>query len=416
LRLFDDVLADLAADRLVAEACAEGIPEPQPGGRLVALGLGKVAAEMAAGARAALGARLSRAVVAAPAGAPDRFAGDRNITLLRGGHPLPDEGSIAAGEALLAAAGELGPRDAALILISGGGSALAEAPLSGVSLADLRALNEALLRSGAPIEEMNRVRAPLSRIKGGGLSRRLFEAGVRRALALVLVDVPNGGVAAVSSGPAASPLGSAADALEVLRRRAVAAPVAVVAALERAEAAAPVEPAPPIPHLALCDLRAPALVAAELAERRGWRSLVVQPAPLTGAPEPASGRFAAWLGAQVEGPTLFCASGELELAVPPDAPPGGRAQHLALLMARELRGREATFLAAGTDGRDGPTAHAGAVVDGRTWEEAERRGLEPERALRERSATAVLERLDATMPARPTGAHAGEAYLLLRHA
>src|SRR5438132_3854182 len=195
IALFRAVVEALSAERLVREACASGqAPRPGAGGRLAALGLGKAAPEMLAGAREAPGGALVPLAFAVPAGA----AGG---ALIAGGHPLPDEGSLRAGEALLSGAASLSAEDAALLLVSGGGSALAEAPRPPLTLEEVRAVNDALVRSGAPIEEMNCVRAHLSRLKGGGLARALHAAGVRRARALVLVDVPQGGPAAVSSGP-----------------------------------------------------------------------------------------------------------------------------------------------------------------------------------------------------------------------
>jgi hydroxypyruvate reductase len=110
----------------------------------------------------------------------------------------------------------------------------------------------------------------------------------------------------------------------------------------------------------------------------------------------------------------FAASGELEVRVPVGAPAGGRDQHLALLMAKRLRGTEAAFLAAGTDGRDGPTGSAGAIVGGATWEEAEQRGLNPDRALASFDAARVLGALGLLLPSRHTGAHAGDLFILRR--
>jgi len=332
-------------------------------------------------------------VVVAPLDAP----APSDARVLRGGHPLPDAGSLEAGEALLAAAGALRPADAALLLISGGGSALAEAPHPELALADVREINQALLTSGAPIEEMNCVRAHLSRLKGGGIARALHAAGVSRARALVAVDVPVGGVRAVSSGPAIGDPTTCADALALARKYAL-----PRAATRVRETLKPGEPADFIEHEAICDLRSP---AQEAARRAGARML----------DSPVRGTVEAFAEALARERAFICASGELEVRVPSGAPPGGRDQHLALLMALKLRGEPgAAFLAAGTDGRDGPTAAAGAMVDGSTWDEAERRGLQPARALAEFDAGRVLSPLGLLIPARHTGAHAGDLFLLRR--
>jgi glycerate 2-kinase len=403
IALFREVVAALSAERLVREACAAGrAPRPGPGGRLVALGLGKAAAEMLAGARAALGEGLDPLAFAVP-------AGSGGGVLIEGGHPLPDAGSLRAGEALLRGASSLGPNDAALLLICGGGSSLAEAPRAPLDLEEMRAVNDALLRSGAPIEEMNCIRAHLSRLKGGGLARALFAARVRRARALVLVDVPKGGPGAVSSGPAAADPTTFADAREIVRRRSIALPAGAAKLLEggpREETLKPGELADFVEHDVLCDMRGPASEAARLSKRS------TRTGPLVLGPVADLARQYAREAAQ---PGLFAASGEPELSVPANAPPGGRAQHLALLMARELRGRSAAFLAAGTDGRDGPTSAAGAAVDGSTWDDAERRGLRPGDAISRFDAAACLGALGATVPAFRSGAHAGELHLLLSH-
>jgi len=400
IALYRAVVEALSAERLVREACGRGLaPRPKPGGRLVALGLGKVAAEMLDGARQSLGEALEPLAIAVPRGT------GQGRGLIEGGHPLPDEGSLRAGEALLRAAASLRSQDAALLLLCGGGSALAEAPRPPLTLAEVRAVNDALLRSGAPIEEMNCVRAHLSRLKGGGLARTLHAAGVREARALVLVDVPQGGAAAVSSGPAAADPTTFAQAREIVRRRAIELPAAAIRLLEVGdETLKPGEPADFIHHAMLCDLRAPAQAAARLSRTAARIGRLVR-----GPVEEIAREYA---GAAAQ-PGLLAASGEPELRVPAEAPAGGRSQHLALLMARELRGRKAAFLAAGTDGRDGPTAAAGASVDGATWDEAERSGLRPGDALGRFDASACLAALGATIPSFRTGAHAGDLHLLL---
>lgn len=388
LELYEQVVAALDA-RALARAGASRAPTPGPGGRLVVLGVGKVAAELYEGARGG----ESEAVLVVPPDAP----APPGARILRGNHPLPDAGSLQAGEALLAAARSLGPADAALLLISGGGSALAEAPHPDLSLPDVRAVNQALLASGLPIEEMNCVRAHLSRLKGGGLARALYAAGVRRARALVAVDVPVGGVAAVSSGPASADPTTCEDALDLVRKYRL--PAAAGRVRETLKAG---EPADFVEHEPLCDLRSPALEAGRRAPAR------ILEAPVRGTVEVFAARLARERG-------FLCASGELEVRVPEGAPPGGRDQHLALLMARELRGEAgAAFLAAGTDGRDGPTESAGALVDGTTWEEAERKGLNPAQALASFDAGRVLGALGLLIPARHTGAHAGDLYLMRR--
>ena len=387
LALYEEVVGALNA-RDLARAAAARAPRPAPGGRLAILGLGKVAAELYEGVRGE-----GEAVLVVPRDAP----APAGAKVLRGGHPVPDAASIVAGESLLQAAGSLGPLDAALLLISGGGSALAEAPHPDLSLDDVRTVNQALLNSGAPIEEMNCVRAHLSRFKGGGLARALHARGLMRARALVAVDVPIGGVRAVSSGPAIADTTSSADALALVRKYSLPA-----AATRVRETLKPGEPADFIEHEALCDLRSPAI---EASRRRGLRMLE----------SPVRGSVEAFADSLLRERGFTCASGELEVRVPAGAPPGGRDQHLALLVARNLRGETGSaFLAAGTDGRDGPTAAAGAMADGSTWDEAERRGLQPARALAEFDAARVLSALGLLIPERHTGAHAGDLYLLRR--
>ena len=378
--IYEEIVAGLGARKLTQKACAGMSAAPG----LVVLALGKAAGEMFEGARDALGPIDGVLALKPDAPAPE------HARVVRGDHPVPDAGSLAAGEALFAGAARA--REA-LVLISGGGSALAEVPIDGLSLARLQQLNLALVRSGAPIEEMNVVRKHLSRLKGGGLAKALHEAGVRRARAIVAIDVPSGGFSAVASGPAAADPSTRAEAQAIARRLGL-----DLAGLTLVETLKPGEPADFVQHSAICDMRSPSLLAA----RSGARILE---APVRGSLEDLAVRF---LGAS----GFVVASGEPEVRIPRGAPAGGRAQHLALLVAKGLRGRSASFLAAGTDGRDGATEAAGALVDGTTWDAAVARGLDPDSALAGFSATRVLEALGALIPARHTGGHAGDVYLL----
>jgi hydroxypyruvate reductase len=371
--VYDRVVAALDARRLVRERL-RGQPQ-------LVLGLGKVAAEMCPKEL------TSRAVLVVPRDAPE-VPGAR---LLRGGHPLPDEGSLAAGEELLQTAARA--EGEVLLLISGGGSALAEAPRPGVDLPLLRTVNDLLLRSGATIEEMNVIRAHISRLKGGGLAKALYAAGVRSARALVAVDVPKGGFPAVASGPATADPSTCDDARALARKYGLP-ELPFVETLKKGS------PDDFVEHEAICDLRSPAMEAA----KDGFRMLE---SPVTGTVD----EFAAAMSALPKG--SYTVSGELTQKVPKDAPPGGRDQHLALIVAQRLRGISgAEFLAAGTDGRDGPTEAAGAWVTGETWDEALRRGLDPARALAEFDAGRILQALGALVPSRHTGAHAGDLFLL----
>ena len=388
--IYEEVVKALDARKLARDAAAR-VPRPGDGGKIFVLGLGKVAAELYEGVREALGPLQGVLVVPRDAPAP---AGAR---VLHGEHPVPDQGSLRAGESLLGAARSLRPEDIGLLLISGGGSALAEAPRPGLTLSDVREVNLALLRSGLAIEQMNCVRSHLSRLKGGGLARALHGAGVKRARALVAVDVPLGGVAAVSSGPAAADPTTCADALKLVREHRL--PTAATRVHETLKAG---EPADFVPHEALCDLRSAAVVASQ-----GGRAALLE-SPVRGTVDAFVQRLQKLRG-------FFAASGELELKIPSTAPPGGRDQHLALLMAHKIRGVQgAGFLAAGTDGRDGPTDSAGAVVDATTWDEAERRGLQPAKALAEFDAARVLRELGCLLASRHSSAHAGDLYLYKR--
>ena len=273
--------------------------------------------------------------------------------VLVGGHPVPDAGSLAAGEALLSAAASLRAGQRGLALISGGGSALAVAPVTGVTLAHKAEVARLLLGAGLDIAATNRVRARLSRLKQGGLARAAAPATLD---ALILSDVVGDDLAAIASGPTVAPA-PGEDARALLERAGLWAriPAAARAAIEA--------PPPSPPPAATARLVGSNRLSAEamLAVAPG---AVLDPAPLVGDVAQAAERVAE---AARRGPGTTLWGGETTVVLHGDGS-GGRNQELALRVAEALEGlgRPWAFLSGGTDGRDGPTDAAGAMVDGGT--------------------------------------------------
>ncbi|WP_245624898.1 glycerate kinase type-2 family protein [Jannaschia seosinensis] len=341
-------------ERLVREAAA-GITRPD---QVVALG------------KAGLG--MARAALTAFPGTPclvvtntENAAALHGATVMAGGHPVPDEGSLRAGRALVAAVSSVGAGGRILALISGGGSALAVDPVPPVTLADKAALSRLLLGAGFDIMEMNLVRQNLSRLKGGGLARAGAPAEVE---ALVLSDVVGDELAVIASGPTVPPMGTRAEARVLLERRDLweRIPQTCRDVLCREETA----PTPPCRNRIIGSNRLSAeamLVAAPGA--------TLDPIPLTGDVADAAARIAA-----AARPGVMRLWGGETTVVLRGTGRGGRNQELALRVALALRGMERpwAFLSGGTDGRDGPTDAAGALVDQGTLARMTAAGLDPE--------------------------------------
>ena len=319
-RIFDAAVR--GADPAVAvRAAAAALPAWAPG-RTFAAGAGKAAAVMARALEETLGEGLGAGVVVIPRG---HMGGDdrlRRVRVLEAGHPLPDRGSVEAGRALLAFLEARGPDDRVIGLVSGGASALLATPVEGHSLEALRAASAEGLRSGRPIEEINATRGALSRTADGGLSR----AGAPgQRIAWVISDVVGDRLDVIGSAPFAPSdcriLLTNADALEAARRS---------------------------------------------AEELGYRVEVVTRRMVGEARRVGARIGAALRDGRGASPRCLLYGGETTVTVTGPGL-GGRNQELALAAAEPLRGlRAVALLAAGSDGRDGPTDAAGAVVDGAT--------------------------------------------------
>lgn len=350
---------------------------------------------------------------------PHGAAGGSDL-LWEAAHPLPDAHGLAAATEALRLARGAGEGDLVLCLLSGGASALWPAPPEGISLGELRETTRALLRSGAPIEEVNAVRRHLSRIAGGWLAHAAFPA---RTIALVVSDVAGSAPEAIGSGPTAADPSRFADALEVLRRREVAVPSAVLRHLQRGLAGeVPETPKPGDPSLARSTLHlvadnASALhAAAAAAERLGYVPRVVSDR-LHGEARQLGAEIAAQAlrarGGGGGAPTALLYGGESTVTVT-GAGRGGRNQELALAAALALDGMDGVLVAAlGTDGRDGPTRAAGAVVGGGTADRGRARGGDPVAALARNDSGPFLEGAGDLLVTGPTGTNVADLVVAL---
>jgi glycerate 2-kinase len=354
-----------------------------PAWRLIAAG--KAAGPMV---RACL-AVAPKPPIRAMAVAPDWLAGDPpGVETFEGGHPTPSQRSVAAGRRALDIASEANEDDVLVVLISGGASALLEAPADGVTLDDLRGATDRLLRSGADITALNAVRKHLSMVKGG----RLAAANRGRTITLAVSDVVGDDVSVIGSGPTVADPTTYGDARDVMARFGGVGefPPGVVAAIEagtrgeRAESPRPGSASLARASTLVVGARADALNGARReAIARGY-DVRVQVAPVTGEARVAAAAFLGVMRAHAAAavrPVCLLSGGETTVTVTGRGR-GGRNQEFALALVRPLAAFGATALVAsvGTDGIDGPTDAAGAIVDVTSIGRAASAGLPPPEA------------------------------------
>jgi glycerate 2-kinase len=382
----------------------------------VCIAAGKAAVAMAKAASGALRDRLRGGLIVAPTAEP--FG---SFEAIAGGHPVPSEGSERAGRRALEIAESLKPDEALLVLLSGGASALMAVPAEGVSLDDKRQATSQLLRAGADIHALNTVRKHLSAIKGGWLATR--SAGPVRTF--VISDVIGDDPSVIASGPTVPDQSTFGDARQLLDRFGgpAAFPAAVVSRLDRgARGELPETPKPAYPRLVRSDLRiigsrrdAMAGVAGR-AIGLGYEVLRLDDAVVGEARTAAVSHLRAVLAVASDRPRPLCviSTGETTVTVT-GAGRGGRNQEFALAAAESLAhvGGRAVLASIGTDGVDGPTEAAGAIVDSTTLARAGAAGLAPERFLADNNAFAFFDALGDLINIGPTGTNVGDLQIIL---
>jgi glycerate 2-kinase len=344
--------------------------------RIAVFAIGKAASAMALGARDALGEAIESMLVLTKFGHTDpELTRAPRVRQLESAHPVPDDSSLAAGAELESGLANLARDVFPVFLISGGSSSLVEALRDGVSLADLRSFNERGLAAGWDIAALNAGRSRLSRIKGGGIARQL---AARRALALFISDVPGDDPDVIGSGL----LGRDPGQPDLIERHIVA------------------------------DVEGAVRAVIDAGSARGLNIESLQ-GRFEGDADNVAGQFLARLRTcNVDG---LVWGGESTVKLPAHPGRGGRNTHLALNLARQLRpGERWLLLAAGTDGTDGPTDDAGAIVDAGTVERATIAGCDVDRAAREFDSGTALEAAEDLVHTGPTGTNVGDILIAIK--
>jgi hydroxypyruvate reductase len=390
-----------------------------PGRRVWILALGKAGLAMATTAVQSLegGQHLAGGLVVVP---EEGQSPHPRLRLVTGDHPEPGPGSLAAAEALAATASKVSPDDEVWVLLSGGTTSLVGAPEPGLKPNDLTAIYALLLGSGLDIAAMNRIRKRFSRWGGGRLARALAPALVR---VYIVSDVIGDDLASIGSGPCVPDPTTARDVRALLESAGLWSRIPDAARQLVISAESGKTPETPKPgdqafaRVAL-ELVASNKLALDAAAKRaaelGLAPRVVE-TPLAGEAWAAGASVAADLlnncaqsriPQPSQPPACLIWGGETTVILGDNnAGVGGRSQELALSAARVLQGasRGTALLAAGTDGRDGPTDAAGAIVDGRTWAAIAARGRDPVRDLSAHDAYPALDSAGALLKPGLTG-------------
>jgi glycerate 2-kinase len=374
--------------------------------RIFVVGAGKAGAAMAEAAEELVGDRITTGVVSVPA-LPPRCI--KHVEFVLGGHPLPTAGSLRAGNAIARLLEKTTDTDLVLVLLSGGGSALLELLRPGILLEDLQSMNRLLLKSGASIREINRLRGPLSLLKAGGLARLAHPA---RVLGLILSDVVGNSLETIASGPTVIQKYTPAEIAAVLEKyhlREIL-PPSILNGLDQYNTSAPESPLPAVrvENRIIASNRLAGEAAGEAAKRLGFH-LAYLADDWQGEAREAGKRFADRLLREIgRGPACCIAGGESTVTIRGHGK-GGRNQEAALAAAIILDGKPDIALSTlATDGVDGPTDAAGAIVTGQTIERARQLGMDPHQYLNDNNSYPFFSALEDLTLTGPTGTNVND--------
>ena len=388
--------------------------------RIFAVGAGKASARMAQALERILSKRLEGGLAVVKTG---HTLPTKRITILEAGHPIPNQAGVKATQQLLTLIHSLTPQDLLFVLLSGGASSLLPAPVPGLSLTDKQRTTRLLLHCGATINEINIVRKHLSLSKGGGL----ISATQARIATLILSDVIGDDLGSIGSGPTVPDPSTFSDAIGVLQRYRIwdTVPLQVRHHLQQGQRGLVPETLKPgrhrsrsIYHEIIGNNRL-MIQAVDRAARKAGLHTKRFSAPLVGEARVVAKQFASLAKSQVIGrgktrrPICIIAGGETTVTVTGRGQ-GGRAQEFAVSAALEIAGLPNTWvMALGTDGTDGPTDAAGAIVSGETARLAHSAGIDLQKALKQNDTYPALKKLGCHIHTGPTGTNVNDLYVLL---
>ncbi len=383
--------------------------------RIIAIGFGKASPLMASALEDTVGELIEAGITITKYG----HLGERRLKKIQAfeaAHPVPDENGFTATSEILQLLKTTDEDTLVVCLISGGGSALLAAPLEGITLANVQEVTSSLLNAGADINELNAVRKHISSVKGGRLAQAAYPA---RTISLIVSDVIGDPLDVIASGPTAPDASTWHDAMDVMEKYSVTSPDAVVEAIKDGVAGKlPGCPKPgdavfeKVENLIVGSNRLALDAAKAEAEAMGFSTEILT-ASLSGEAREAARWLASECLKREERPLCLIAGGETTVTVRGTGK-GGRNTELALAFALEAEGDPGvTLLAAGTDGTDGPTDAAGAVVDGTTARRAKEAGIEPSEYLDNNDSYTFFERAGGLLKTGPTGTNVMDIDIIL---
>lgn len=386
------------------------------------VGFGKAASPMARQFMDSLGRVIPEGILITKYGHGGETAKEKRVNTWEAGHPLPDENGIKATEKIIRLLEHAEEESLVVCLISGGGSSLLVSPWAGISLSEKQTATDLLLRAGADISELNTVRKHISRVKGGRLAELASPA---RTISLILSDVIGDRLDVIASGPTSPDNTTFHDAMMVIERYGLKneIPRSIIETLEKGRrgliSETPKEGSAVFQRVEniIVGSNKKAIDAAQAdAVALGFQTSVVS-TEIQG-----EARFIGkWLAKKAVGMkasrpgSRICliSGGETTVAVKGKGK-GGRNMELALAFALEIEGIEGiTFLSAGTDGTDGPTDAAGAMVDGQTIVKAKSLGLDPEEYLNNNDSYHFFKKVGGLFITGPTGTNVMDIQITL---